>query len=48
MSPVQYVNQGWNGLVHVQQASGAVDNRNVFQDWDLAAWFPFQFMGAVG
>lgn len=48
MSPVQYVNQGWNGLVCMQRASGVVDGRNVFQDWDLAAWFPSQFMEAVG
>lgn len=49
MSPsVQYVNQGWNGLVSMQQASGIGDGRNVFQDWDLPAWFPSQFTGAVG
>lgn len=48
MSPsVQYVNQGWNGLVHMQQACGAVDGRNVFQVWDLEC-FPLQFMAAVG
>lgn len=48
MSPsVQYVNQGWNGLVCMQRASGVVDGRNVFQDWDLAVWFPPQFTGAV-
>lgn len=40
-------NQGWNRLVLMQQACGAVHGRNVFQDWDLEC-FPLQFMAAVG
>lgn len=49
MSPsVQYVNEGWNGLACMQQASGVADKRNAFQNRDLAAWFPLKFMGAVG
>lgn len=49
MSPsVQSVNQGWNGLVSMDWASGVVEKKDWFLYWNLAAWFPSMLMGAMG
>lgn len=49
MSPsVQYVNQGWNGLVSTYWASGVVAKRADFQYWEFTDWFLLMLNGSNG